>query len=346
MKIAGINREACTLCGACAQECCADLFRMKTEPGGKKAWMVREDPHGWCTGCGHCLAVCPQDAIQWEDAESTLEPAGIEHPENFCSYEALLPFLQSKRSVRRYRAQEPGREQITAVLEAMRWAPTGHNLQANRYLAITDRRVLQSITDHTIEGFRKFRTVIRLRKLLKPFLPRNLYKVLDSPGLLEGVDAMIYQREQGKDPILFDAPAVIVVYYPEMGALSLLDPTIAFTYGMLAAHALGLGSCWIGFAIQSLYKNKTMHNLLGVPSNMIIAGVMTLGYPLPVYHRIPPRNPLQVRWLDEGNDGSGPKGQTGLVELAGTSVGSRDGAGLQAPARALRIRRQRLQRRR
>ena len=326
MKIIGVNEERCIVCGACAEECCADLFRTVTDCAERSARMVHQDPHGWCTGCGHCLAVCPHDAILWEGAEKPLEPVGIEHPESFCGYEALLPFLQSKRSVRRYRARIPQREQITAVLEAMRWAPTGHNLQANRYLAITDRSVLQAIADHTIEGFRKFRTIIRLRKLLKPFLPRNLYKVLDSPGLLEGVNAMIHQREQGQDPILFDAPVVIVVYYPNMGALSLLDPAIAFTYGMLAAHSLGLGSCWIGFAIQSLYKDRRMRKLLHVPEDMIIAGVMTLGYPLPVYHRVPQRNPLQVRWLDGGNNGSGWDGKDGAEELVSVAAGSRDGA--------------------
>lgn len=324
MKITGVNEELCTLCGACAEECCADLFSTAMDSGRNSVRMVHQDPHGWCTGCGHCLAVCTRDAILWEGAEKPLVPAGIEHPESYCGYEALLPFLQSKRSVRRYRACIPGREQIAAVLEAMRWAPTGHNLQANRYLAITDRSVLQAITDHTIESFKKFRTVIRLRNLLKPFLPRNLYKVLDSPGLLEGVNTMIYRREQGQDPILFDAPVAIIVYYPNMGALSLLDPAIAFTYGMMAAHSLGLGSCWIGFAIQSLYKNRKMRRRLGVPEDMIVAGVMTLGYPLAVYHRIPPRNPLQVRWLGGFGSGAGSKGGKGAAELVSAAGGSRD----------------------
>jgi nitroreductase len=214
----------------------------------------------------------------------------------------------------------------------MRWAPSGHNLQANRYLAITNRSVLQAITDHTIEGFKKFRTIIRIRRLLKPFVPSNLYKVLDSPGLLEGVNAMIRQREEGEDPILFGAPAVIVVYYPNMGSLSLLDPTIAFTYGMLAAHSLGMGSCWIGFAIQSLYKDRSMRRLLGVPADMIIAGVMTLGYPVPVYHRVPPRNPLQVRWIEEESNGFGSVGKVDSAEPGDAIVGFRDQANQQAEA--------------
>jgi nitroreductase/NAD-dependent dihydropyrimidine dehydrogenase PreA subunit len=298
MRIVGTNEKLCTLCGACAEECGADLFKMVHGQAGGDERMVHVDPYQWCTSCGHCVAVCPVSAILWVDGEASPDTIGVERSDNLCTYQALLPFLRSRRSVRRYRSNQPGRNQIEAVLEAMRWAPSGHNLQANRYLVITDRGVLRAISDHTIAGFRKLRTVIRMRKLLKPFVPVHLYEVLNTPGLLEGLDAMIRRREQGEDPILFDAPVVILVYYPYMGPLSLLDPTIAFTYGMLAAHALGLGSCWIGFAIQNLYKSKTMHRLLGVPQDMIIAGVMTLGYPVPVYHRVPPRKALQIRWLD------------------------------------------------
>jgi len=311
MKISGVNGELCTCCGACVDECGADLFKIESDPSEASPQVVHHDPHSWCTGCGHCLAVCPQGAILSDAASVLPEPAGIEHPERLCGYETLLPFLQSKRSVRRYMPQPVQREQVAAVLEAMRWAPSGHNLQACRYLAITERSVLQAIADHTIDGFRKFRGIIRMRKLLRPFLPVNLYKVLDSPGLLDGVNDMIRRREEGQDPILFDAPAVVAVYYPDMGSLSLLDPAIAFTYGMLAAHSLGLGSCWIGFAIQSLYKDKKMKKLLGVPADMIIAGVMTLGYPVPVYHRVPPRNEVQVRWLENGNGGTVSSGITG-----------------------------------
>ena len=120
MKITGVNEDLCTLCHACVEECGADLFSTETGPDKSEIRVVHEDPYRWCTGCGHCLAVCPHDAILWEDAERPLDPVGIEHPESYCGYEAILPFLQSKRSVRRYHARVPERDQIMAVLEAMR----------------------------------------------------------------------------------------------------------------------------------------------------------------------------------------------------------------------------------
>jgi nitroreductase/NAD-dependent dihydropyrimidine dehydrogenase PreA subunit len=304
MKIAGIDGSLCTGCTACVEECGANLFVLEQGPDGGRARIVHRDLCGWCTACGHCYAVCPVGAILWDPPQPLSTLGGRERPQELCSYDALLLFLQTKRSVRRYSHRTVPRSEIEAVLEAMRCAPSGHNLQANRYLVITDPELQAAISDQTIRGFKRFRGIVRLRKLLRPFLSPKQYEVLDSPGLLEGIDDMIRRREQGEDPILFGAPVVILVYYPDLGSLSLLDPTIAFTYGMLAAHSLGLATCWIGFAIQSLFKSRPMRDLLGIPGDMLIAGVMTMGYPVPSYHRIPPRNQLSVRWLNRAGEES------------------------------------------
>ena len=54
---------------------------------------------------------------------------------------------------------------------------------------------------------------------------------------------MIKEYESGKDNIFFNAPVLILVHVPDLGGLSYVDPSISLTYGMLAAHAMGLGSC-------------------------------------------------------------------------------------------------------
>ncbi len=335
MEIIEIDYTACTGCRRCVSECPAGLFAlngiessdvyktMQEEPDrqGRQAAcqqpgmdVVRQDPNGWCTGCGHCICVCPANAIRFENeslpsekealpsedgsspASKTLEFEGVSEPSTLCSYDTVLKFLASKRSVRHYRRDEVPKESIEAVIEAMRYAPTGHNLQANRYLVIRDPEKIQRIIEETSAGFKRFKAVIRLRKLLKPFVSGPMYEMLNDPGLMAGLDDLISKCRAGEDPILHSAPVVVVSYYPSFGPLSLLDPTIAFTYGMLAAHALGLGTCWIGFSIQALWKNKGMKRFLGIPGDMIVTGVMTLGYPAVRYVRVPPRRAAAVKW--------------------------------------------------
>jgi nitroreductase len=83
---------------------------------------------------------------------------------------------------------------------------------------------------------------------------------------------------------------------PNIGETTLLEPAIALTYGMLAAHTRGLGTCWIGAAIRALNNNKKIKELLGISRHMKIAGVLTLGYPAVTYHRVPPRKPVNAKW--------------------------------------------------
>jgi nitroreductase len=50
---------------------------------------------------------------------------------------------------------------------------------------------------------------------------------------------------------------------------------------MLAAHSLGLGSCWIGFADMVL-RSPTgigLRAMLGVPKGTEVVGTIAFGYP-------------------------------------------------------------------
>jgi nitroreductase/NAD-dependent dihydropyrimidine dehydrogenase PreA subunit len=347
MKIIEIDRNACTGCLLCVKECPAGLFTVngshslhdvgisngsEAAPGAvqkaadrqSSGYVVRRDPNGWCTGCGHCICVCQANAIRFEanDALSskkleslasakealmsedgssfalkTWEFEGVSDPPSLCSYDTILKFLSSKRSVRHYTGEEIPKEMIETVLYAMRYAPTGHNLQANRYLVIRDPERKRRIVEETAKGFKRFKTLIRLRTLLRPFISGPMYEMLSGRGLMAGLDDLISKCRADEDPILHSAPVVVISYYPSLGPLSFIDPSISFTYGMLAAHALGLGTCWIGFAIQALWKNKRMKRYLGVPKGMTITGVMTLGYPAVRYVRVPPRNAAAVSRL-------------------------------------------------
>lgn len=291
MKIKGIDSAICTSCLECARACPAGLFSLNGVKGEEKRETTRKDPNGWCTGCGHCISACPRNAIQYASDEMAEECDGV-----VCSYDTMLKVVKSKRSVRNYREEQVPQASIEAILEAMRYAPTGHNLQANCYIVIRDPEKIRCIIDATVQGFYVFRRFVKLRKLIRPFLNKHMYAIMDDPGLLTGLDDLILSWMQGKDPIMHSAPAIILSYYPSLGPLSFLDPTIAFTYGMLAAQALGLGTCWIGFAIQALYKNRKMKRYLGIPKDMVVSGVMTLGYPSVKYYRVPPREQSKVKW--------------------------------------------------
>jgi nitroreductase len=79
-----------------------------------------------------------------------------------------------------------------------------------------------------------------------------------------------------------EAPIVIVcIAHPEncghVGALDsyLVDVAIAVENMALVSWELGLGSCWVG-----AYDEEKIKKLLGVPENLRVVSLLTLGYPI------------------------------------------------------------------
>src|ERR1035438_3905404 len=57
--------------------------------------------------------------------------------------------------------------------------------------------------------------------------------------------------EQGRDPILRNAPHLAVIHAPNEWIWSSVDSTIALTQFELAAVAQGIGTCWAGFLMRA-----------------------------------------------------------------------------------------------
>lgn len=55
---------------------------------------------------------------------------------------------------------------------------------------------------------------------------------------------------------------------------AIIDTSLACQNLMLAAHALGLGTCFVG-----VFNEEETKDLLGVPDNYKVIGLITLGYP-------------------------------------------------------------------
>jgi nitroreductase/NAD-dependent dihydropyrimidine dehydrogenase PreA subunit len=286
MKITGIDEKRCGACGVCVRECAARLFMLN---GGTHA--IYSDPHGWCTGCGHCVAACPNDAVLY----SAPEKAG-ELPAMNLSFADVSSLLFTKRSARRFTDTDVPKTEIDKLLQIMRMAPSGHNAQPCEYVVIKNREKKKLLAAETIRSFKSFKKLIKIRGLLKPFVAKAFYEILSDQGTALGVDELIKQFESGKDIIFFDAPALILVHVPDRGGLSYVDPTISLTYGMLAAHTLGLGSCWMGFTMMAVRKSREILRQFQIPKGRLIAGVMILGYTNQKYHRMPVRNEIKAQW--------------------------------------------------
>ena len=80
-----------------------------------------------------------------------------------------------------------------------------------------------------------------------------------------------------------DAPLTIVgCANTDTGSWSTMDTTIALQNMVIAAWAMGVGSCWLG-----AFKEGDVKQLLNIPDNWKVVALVTFGYPAEGENRFP-----------------------------------------------------------
>jgi len=264
MPIKGINLEKCTNCRQCIKECPMRNFSMDET----QKQTIFDDSKG-CILCGHCIAVCPENAIKYEDmGDDALNFEANQDPSELISYNIMNQFLRAKRSIRQYQNKKVPAEIIEKVIDSMRYAPTGANMRNLKCLIISDDEKIKLLSDSIIDAIETGGVDNRLSRI----------------------------RDEGIDPIYYNAPHVLIFY--SKNPWDTRNTSIAMTYGMLSAQTMGLGSCWIGFAHGILLENSEIREkFTGIQTYVL--GVMTIGYPAVKYFRAPPRPPIEIKGIDE-----------------------------------------------
>lgn len=266
MPILGIDYEKCIDCKECVKDCPVFLYRENEEDK-----IIYLDSKKRCIMCGHCISVCPTDAILYEDMGETATFEGIENPESLISFENLYKFQRSLRAIRQYKKEKVPDEIIDKILDSMRYAPTGANIRAENFNVISNSEKLEEISD-------VFRETMENNKMLN--------------SQFAGVWKKLY--DQGKN-LFFNAPHLIIVHTHMPMNMNFINIGNIITYGRLAAHSLGLGTCYHGWTQLALEVDPNLKKLIKA-SGPTACGFI-LGYPDVKYHRTPPRAPKRVRKL-------------------------------------------------
>lgn len=173
-----------------------------------------------------------------------------------------LEAIKTRRSVRKFTDRPVEPEKLQEVLEAARLAPSWANMQCWRFVVVEDRAVKARISELSY---------------VETFFATKGYKT--NPA----------QRA------LAEAPVVIVACAEptHSGDLRgqqyyLADMGIATENLMLAAHAVGLGSVFVG-----VFDEEPIGELLNIPPGIRIVGLFPLGYPQEASRGGTPRKPLE-----------------------------------------------------
>lgn len=251
-----IDTERCIGCGRCVADCVGS--NLLVEDGTARV-------KGRCILCGHCVAVCPTAAVSipgydMADVEPSA-PAG-----ETIDAADLLRAIKSRRSVRSFKPEPVGRQELEFVLQAGRYTATAKNAQGCRFVVVQDDLAeLKRLVWDGIEGMLALPAADKPRwvKLYKPFL----------------VDA-----QAGLQDFLFrNAPAVAFV-----AAERADDAGLAAQNMELVAASLGLGALFNGYLCRAAEELPAVKAFLEA-ENKPLQICMLLGHPAVSYRRTAPR---------------------------------------------------------
>jgi nitroreductase/Pyruvate/2-oxoacid:ferredoxin oxidoreductase delta subunit len=265
-----IDEERCTKCGLCADDCPFGEFLFK------EAGVPNEAMKSFCIHCGHCAAICPEDAVCLDGVKDEELPAvaDIQMPK----FEEVAHLMRTRRSTRAFTSEPLSREALGELIGAAHHAPSGGNVRSVRWLVITEAEKKKKVITHISDWMEEMAKDESLS--YAPFM-----KVISAKW-----------KEAGEDRILWDAPALVIASASPRALNPAVDCTIALTTLELAAWAQGVGTCWAGFLTWCATAYPPLAKELSLPEGHKVQGAMLLGHPAREYKRIPVRRGPQVSW--------------------------------------------------
>ena len=268
-----VNKEKCVGCKLCVKDCFVNDIEMIEN----KAYIRNET----CFKCGHCIAICPQNAVSTDDYN--MDEVVEYNKENFdIDSDNLLNFIKFRRTIRYFKDKDIEVDKIKKIIDAGRFTPTGGNLQNVSYIVIRDD--IDKLKAMAIETLNSMGEYV-LNNL-------NLDNI-DIKGYAKKWIRMHneYKENPKNDSLFFNAPMVLIV-----ASESDVNASLASSNMELMANTLGLGCLYSGFFVRATKENDDIKKFLNIDENKNIITCMVIGYPSVKYQRVVPRKDADITW--------------------------------------------------
>ncbi|SDL31656.1 Nitroreductase [Maridesulfovibrio ferrireducens] len=262
-----INIDLCKSDELCVRDCPLGVLKI-VEKG--QAPIVNPKKAGFCINCGHCVAICPTNAITlnaFADQNATPYPS-----EKIADPESIETFFKSRRSIRKFKKKPLSVDEIAELIHLAAYAPSGHNTQPVSWTVLDQPEKVQELAALVADCMNELAAQ-------KHPIAKKLF--------LSGIARAF---THGHDMICRDAPALAVSWAPNEGITPDTDSIISTAHLELAAHSKGFGACWAGYVVMAAKFSEPVRTFLDVPEHHTLHGALLLGHPSIKYKNIPPRH--------------------------------------------------------
>jgi len=186
----------------------------------------------------------------------------------------ILDAIRQRRAIRRFQSRPVATEALRRLLDAAIWAPSAMNGQPWRFVIVTDEAL-----------------IARMAEQCRCW-------ILDNSAAFPEAERLAPMMRDPDFHIFHHAPALVVIAAPLGVRWGMEGCTLAAANVMLAATALGLGTCWVGMAegwLNSSAGRATLH----LPANAHVVAPIAVGYPQGEPEPVARHRPA-VTWIGPG----------------------------------------------
>lgn len=194
---------------------------------------------------------------------------------------AAIENMYRRRAVRAFQGERLDEFTVRRLLDAAVQAPTAVHAEPWAFVIVQDSLVLRRLSDRAKSI--ALEAVAEHHELLKA---PGAAPSKDVSGLLASVDFNIF----------YNAGTLIVICARPLGPFVTADCWLAAENLMLAACAMGLGTCCIGLSVPVLNTPEVKEEL-GIPPDVVAIAPIIVGIPEGPVARVPRRSPEILRWI-------------------------------------------------
>lgn len=176
--------------------------------------------------------------------------------------------IAKRRSIRSFLDKPVPKAVVKKLLRAGVLAPTARHREPWRFVVVQDKKKIAELEE----------------------------KVKEQYGVL-GLSLKTVSKILGRPTVFHNAPLIVFIAAKKGGKYFREDCAACAQNMLLAARALGIGSCWIGMA-NVLNKDGEALSELGIPREHEILAALIFGFPRGGWPKTPKREPKILKWID------------------------------------------------
>lgn len=173
---------------------------------------------------------------------------------------SVIENILTRRSIRSFKDKQITRDELMTILTAGSYAPSGMGMQSWKFTAIQDTDIMEEVNETMRQTFLAISKEDEAYSYFAPY---------------------IHKANDKTTNFIYHAPTYILVSNLTDNRNAMADSALALGNMMLAAHSLGLGSCWLNQLprLSNFPRMREFLTQLEIPKEHSVFGSLALGYP-------------------------------------------------------------------